>query len=420
MSLLSSSALPNSASAAPAATILRTPTLLLMAVATGLCAGSNYFNQPLLHSIAQALNLSEGKAALTVTLAQVSYALGLLFLVPLGDKLERRSLSVGLMLLAALGLAISGFAPNFELLLLGTVMTGLFSVAAQVLVPMAATLSEPARSGRAVGLVMSGLLAGILLARSAAGVLSSMGSWQLVYRLGAVAMLALAALLAWQLPRSRNAQPAGYLQILASMAGLLRRYPRLRTRSLLGALCFGSMSVLFSTLALLLAGPGFELSDAQIGLVGLVGVVGALSASVVGRLADRGWAQRVSGASLLLFALSWAAFWWGSSQLGLLLLGILLIDIALPGVHLSNQNIIYRLQADARSRINAVYMTSYFIGAAGGSALGALAWQWGAWPASCGLGLGLVLLAAAVFAQDLRLARSHRRASGLAACPEAC
>ena len=144
----------------PEAPGLSTPVLLLMAVACGLCAGSNYFNQPLLHSIATQLQVRDASAALIVTLAQVAYAAGLLLLVPLGDMLERRRLIITLMLLAALGLFTSGFAGSYALLALGTVLTGLFSVAAQVLVPLAATLAAPGRSGRAVGLVMSGLLTG--------------------------------------------------------------------------------------------------------------------------------------------------------------------------------------------------------------------------------------------------------------------
>ena len=161
-----------------------------MAVACGLCAGSNYFNQPLLHSIATQLQVRDASAALIVTLAQVAYAAGLLLLVPLGDLLERRRLIVTLMLLAALGLFTSGFARSYAMLGLGTLLTGLFSVAAQVLVPLAATLAAPGRSGRAVGLVMSGLLTGILAARSVAGLLSEVGGWTLVYRVAGVAMVA--------------------------------------------------------------------------------------------------------------------------------------------------------------------------------------------------------------------------------------
>ena len=253
----------------PEAPGLSTPVLLLMAVACGLCAGSNYFNQPLLHSIATQLQVRDASAALIVTLAQVAYAAGLLLLVPLGDMLERRRLITTLMLLAALGLFTSGFAGSYALLALGTVLTGLFSVAAQVLVPLAATLAAPGRSGRAVGLVMSGLLVGILAARSVAGLLSELGGWTLVYRVAGVAMVAVALALWWVMPRSRNAGRAqGYGQVLRSLGTLALRHPRLRSRALLGGLSFASVSVLFSTMALLLAGPAHRLGDAGIGWAG--------------------------------------------------------------------------------------------------------------------------------------------------------
>ncbi|MET1080164.1 MAG: MFS transporter [Pseudomonas sp.] len=389
-------------------TYLSLPVLLLMAAATGLCAGSNYFNQPLLHSIAQALQISEGMAAFTVTLSQLAYALGLLFLVPLGDKLEQRGLVVGLMLLAALGLLISGYAPNFSVLVVGTLITGLFSVAAQTLVPMAAGLSDPQRSGRAVGVVMSGLLAGILLARSAAGLLSALGGWNTVYRYAAVCMVLLALTLWWVLPRSRQPNPASYLAVLRSLGGLVKRHPRLRSRALLGALAFASVSVLFSTMALLLSGPAHGLSDRDIGLVGVVGVVGVLMASVAGRLADRGWRQITSAASVLLLLVGWACLALGEAHLGWFVLGILIIDLALPGVHVSNQSVIYGLAADARSRINAVYMTCYFAGAASGSALGALAWHRGGWQLTCAVGAALALLSGVILGYDQWLVRRAR------------
>lgn len=398
-----------SASSPPPA-YLTTPVLLLMAVATGLCAGSNYFNQPLLHSIALNLRVSEAATALTVTLSQVAYAFGLLLLVPLADKLERRGLAVGLMVLAGLGLLVSGFAQSFGMLLAGTVLTGLFSVAAQTLVPMAATLSDPRRSGQAVGLIMSGLLTGILVARSVAGLLSSMGGWNTVYRAAAVAMLLLAAALWFVLPRSRNPLAASYLQTLRSLGTLVMRHPRLRSRALLGALSFGSVSVLFSTMALLLAGPAFRLSDSQIGLVGLVGVAGALMASVTGRLADRGWGQATSAVAVAMLLVGWVFLWLGVDHLGWFLLGMLVIDIGLPGVHISNQNVIYQLQPEARASVNAVYMTCYFAGAAAGSALGALAWRHGGWPMTCALGAGMALLAGAALCNDQRLARQAQPA----------
>ncbi|RYF84302.1 MAG: MFS transporter [Comamonadaceae bacterium] len=395
-------------SAAAPTTTLGDGTLLLMAVATGLCAGSNYFNQPLLHSIATSLSITDAAAAFTVTVSQLAYALGLVLLVPLGDKLERRGLAVGLMVLAAIGLLLSGWAHSYPMLLAGTVMTGLFSVAAQTLVPMAATLSDPARSGRAVGLLMSGLLTGILAARSVAGLLSGVGGWSLVYRVAAPVMLVLAAALWFVLPRSRNAEPIRYAAVLRSLGALAREHPRLRSRALLGALSFASVSVLFSTMALLLAGPGHRLGDTEIGLVGAVGVAGALMASVAGRLADRGWVQATTGVSVALLLLGWGALALGGAHLGWFLLGFLLVDLGLPGVHISNQSVIYALAPQARSRINAVYMTCYFVGASAGSALGAVAWRQGGWLACCALGATLVLMAAWALWHDQRLTRRMR------------
>lgn len=386
---------------------LSTGTLLMMATATGLCAGANYFNQPLLHSIAQALEISEGVAAITVTLSQVPYAFGLLFLVPLGDKLEQRSLAVGLMLLAAIGLLISGYAQSFNMLLIGTLVTGLFSVAAQTLVPMAANLSDPARSGRAVGLVMSGLLAGILLARTAAGLLSEIGGWNTVYRVTAVLMLMLCAALWVALPRARTANPASYVATLRSLVDLAVAHPRLRSRALLGGLVFGSVSVLFSTMALLLSGPGYGLSDSQIGLVGLLGIGGVITANLAGRLADKGCGQRISVGALILLLLGWLGLYLGTGNLWWFLLPLLLLDIALPAVHISNQSVIYKLAPTARARVNAVYMTGYFVGAASGSALGAVAWSHGGWSATCATGMVLAALACLVLLHDQRLVRQQ-------------
>lgn len=391
-------------STAPARTTsqsaLRTSTLLLMAVATGLCAGSNYFNQPLLHSIAQSLHVSDASAALTVTLSQLAYAAGLLLFVPLADKLERRSLAVGLMLLTASGLLISGFATNFAMLLAGTLITGLFSVAAQTLVPMAAALAEPRQSGRAVGTVMSGLLSGILVARSAAGLLSDIGGWNTIYRVATLLMVALAIVLWRTLPRSRNSTPLPYWDILCSMLTLTAHYPRLRSRALLGALSFASVSVLLSSTTLLLSGPSYNMSDSAIGLVGMLGVAGAVVAGVTGRLTDRGWGQATSALGVLILLLGWACLSMGGSAIVWLLVGTLAVDIALAGLHISNQSVIYQLEPAARGRLNAVYMTCYFTGAAAGSALASAAWRLDGWRGVCATGAGLAVLSGCALAHD--------------------
>ncbi|WP_241385408.1 MFS transporter [Rhodococcus sp. CH91] len=396
--------------------VLTTPVLLLMAVATGLCVGGNYFNQPLLDSIAEALGTSRSAAASTVTVAQVAYALGLLFLVPLGDMFPQRRLAVMLMLVAAAGQGLSGFAPGIGVLVAGTAIAGLFSVAAQVLVPFAATLATPEHRGRAVGTVMSGLLVGILVARSVAGILAEIGnSWTTVYRVSAVAMVVVALALWRVLPATPPTVRQGYGSTLRSLVTLTLAHPRLRTRSILGALSFASVSALFSTMAFLLSDPPFGLDDLQIGLVGLAGVAGALGATAAGRLVDRGYGPRATAVGVFTLVASWAALAAGGTSLVWFVVGMVVVDLALNLVHITNQNIVYALDPDARSRVNSVYMTAYFVGAASGSALGTAAWTAGGWSGVCVLGVGLALLAGVVWAFDLRIAARMRVSSASAA-----
>lgn len=396
-----------------APTVLSQTTLLLMATACGLCAGANYFNQPLLNSMVQHLHISDAQASSTVTMAQVSYGLGLLFLVPLGDMLERRRLVLTLMLLAACGMllsGISGLAGSFALLAAGTLMAGVFSVAAQVLVPMATTFAAPGTSGRAVGLVMSGLLVGILASRSVAGILSDLGGWSTVYWVGAVATALMALLLARALPKAAPTSVVGYGEVMKSLGALLRQHPRLRSRALIGGTGFATVSVLFSSMALLLAGPGFELSDLMIGLIGIVGIAGALMANVAGRMADKGLEQHTTLAGAILMLLGWLCLWLGGSSIWWFMLGLLIVDGALQALHISNQNVIYALAPEARSRINAVYMTTYFVGASIGSALGSWAWLHHGWNGTSLMGgiLGLISLSMVLWDRHLLTVQTRR------------
>lgn len=380
--------------------------VLLMAAATGLCAGGNYFNQPLLDSIAEHLNASASTAAATVTIAQVAYALGLVLLVPVGDIVDRKKLTVGLMMLAAIGQTISGFAPNFGVLAFGIAMAGVFSVAAQVLVPFAAALAEPERSGQVVGTIMSGLLIGILLARSVAGLLSGLGGWSTVYKVAAVLMLLMAVALWRVLPTDSGPRNgATYLATLRSLGHLAKTLPRLRTRAAMGGLAFAAVSTVFTTMAFLLSGE-YGYNDTQIGLVGLLGVAGALMATVAGRLADRGKTQLATGGALAILLLCWLPFAAGGTQLLWFLIAFVLADLALQGVHVSNQNIVYALIPAARSRVNSVYMTTYFIGAATGSAVGSVVWRSSGWTGICVAGLAFSVAATLVWILDRRLERS--------------
>lgn len=368
--------------------------VLLMAFATGVAVASNYYNQPLLQTLADEFGLSYARAGTLVTTAQVSYALGLILLVPLGDLLERRGLIVGMTLLVAAGLLLSACAPSFTMLLLGTALAGAFSSVAQVLVPFAATLAAPAERGRVVGTLMSGLLLGILLARTVAGSLSELGSWRAVYFLAAAAMTATALALWCALPRYRHPERLGYPRLLASVFALFREEPELRLYTLLGGLTFALFAMLWTPLAFLLSAEPYGYSDGVIGLFGIVGAVGALAASLAGRLADRGRAAQAITLGLALLALSWLPLGFAGGSLAALLVGVVLLDLAVQLTHVSNMNQVYRLRPEARSRINAGYMTGYFVGGALGSLSSAALYEAFGWRGVCAAGaaLGVVVL----------------------------
>ncbi|RKG36075.1 MFS transporter [Acinetobacter guerrae] len=367
--------------------------LWLMAIACGLCAGANYYCQPLIHSIQADFTVPEAQAALTVTFAQVSYALGLLFIVPLGDVVNKTKFIPLLMFLAGIGLLLCGFAVNLPMLWIGTVMTGLFSVAAQVLIPLATMAVKPEKIGEVVGFLMSGLLVGILLSTSLAGLLSNLFHWKVIYLLSAMLMFFIAYLLKGRLPYVMRFK-LNYAQIFNSMRHLLFEEKRLILRALVGACAFASMSTLFSTMALLLSSPPFNLKDFMIGIISLIGVFGALSTSYAGKLADRGYTFTLTWAGCLLLLISWTSFFFAKVSLIFYVIGFGLINWGLALIHTSNQNIIFNLRPDAKSRLNAIYMTLYFAGAASGSAIGIFAWRHGGWIMTCNAGLGLMIFAA--------------------------
>lgn len=374
------------------------PTLIaLMSVATGLAVASNYYAQPLLDTIARAFSLTPGMAGFIVTAAQLGYAAGLLFLVPLGDMFERRRLIVVMTLLAAAGMLITASASSLTMIILGTALTGLFSVVAQILVPLAATLATPATRGKVVGTIMSGLLLGILLARTVAGLLASLGGWRTVFWV-ASGLMVLMALALWRgLPNVKQDSQLNYPQLLRSVFTLFTQEPLLRTRALLGCLTFANFSILWTSMAFLLASPPFSFSEGVIGLFGLAGAAGALGARPAGSLADQGKSHLTTSGSLVLLLLSWGAIWLGHSSVLALIVGILVLDLTVQGVHITNQVVIYRVRPEARNRLTAGYMTSYFLGGAAGSLLSASAWQHAGWEGVCLLGATVSLLSLLVW-----------------------
>jgi predicted MFS family arabinose efflux permease len=366
--------------------------IALMSVATGLAVASNYYAQPLLDTIARAFSLSPGKAGFIVTAAQLGYAFGLLFLVPLGDMFERRRLIVTMTLLAAGGMLITASSQSLTMMILGTALTGLFSVVAQILVPLAATLASPEKRGKVVGTIMSGLLFGILLARTVAGLLAGLGGWRTVYWVASVLMLLMAIALWRGLPKVKSETHLNYPQLLRSVFSLFAYDKLLRTRALLGCLTFANFSILWTSMAFLLAGAPFNFSDGVIGLFGLAGAAGALGARPTGGLVDKGKSHLTTTTGLILLLLSWLAIWFGHTSVLALIIGILVLDLTVQGVHITNQTVIYRVQPDARNRLTAGYMTCYFIGGAAGSLISASAWQHWGWAGVCLAGSVIAVL----------------------------
>lgn len=389
---------------------LTTPIVLLMAAATGLVVASNYYAQPLLHTISQQFGLSETAAGSIVMTAQLGYALGLMLLVPLGDMVERRALIVLMTLLSAGGLLISSFATSFPMLLIGTGVTAVLSVVAQVLVPFAATLATPEQRGKAVGTVMSGLLLGILLARTVAGGLADLGDWRIVYWVAA-GLLVLTAGALWRvLPRHQPDNRLSYTGLLTSIFHLYAREPQFRARSLLGALTFAAFSMFWTPLTFLLASPPYSYSEGAIGLFGLAGAAGALAAHRFGRLSDQGHGNLATRLGLALMAASWVLLVLGAHSLAALVAGVILLDMMIQGVHITNQTSLYRLQPEARGRLTAGYMTSYFLGGAAGSLASSALYAWSGWVAVC-TGGALVCVAGLAYAlgsPSARLPENHR------------
>ncbi|EMX2134858.1 MFS transporter [Citrobacter sp. wls717] len=366
--------------------------ILLMSIATGLAVASNYYAQPLLDTIARNFSLSASTAGFIVTAAQLGYAAGLLFLVPLGDMFERRMLIVSMTLLAAGGMLITASSQSLGMLILGTALTGLFSVVAQILVPLAATLATPDKRGKVVGTIMSGLLLGILLARTVAGLLANLGGWRTVFWVASI-LMALMAIALWRgLPKMKSDTQLNYPQLLGSVFSLFTHDKLLRTRAMLGCLTFANFSILWTSMAFLLAAPPFNYSEGMIGLFGLAGAAGALGARPAGGFADKGKSHLTTTVGLLLLLLSWLAIWLGHTSVPMLIIGILVLDLTVQGVHITNQTVIYRIHPDARNRLTAGYMTSYFIGGAAGSLISASAWQHAGWAGVCLAGTTVAVL----------------------------
>jgi len=368
---------------------LANATVLLLAIAIGSTVANLYYAQPLLAYVRDDLRLSSAGAGLTVTVTQLGYALGLVLAVPLGDLLERRRLVTVMCCLDAGTLALCATSTNASVFYVASALIGIFAATAQILVAFSANLAAPEQRGRVVGTVMSGLLLGILAARTVAGYLAQFGGWRSVYWFAAGLMLILALTLRFRLPQAPPATDLRYGALLRSVLTLMREEPVLRIRSLYGALAFAGFSALWAPLGLMLAGPPHRLSTGLIGLFGLAGMAGAFAAPLAGRNADRGGAGRTTIAAAVLLTAAWLPTGLGHTSIPLLVLGIVVFGFASQSIHITNQSEIYRLRPDARSRLTSAYMTCYFIGGVVGSALASVIYASYGWSGVCLLGAAL-------------------------------
>jgi len=362
-----------------------------------------YFNQSLLFEMGHTFNAAAGETGYVSGATQVGYAMGLLTLVPLGDVLERRALMMRLFAVVAVASVLVAISPTLMLLIASSVLLGVAAAVTHVALPIAPELVSHEERGRAIGVVMSGVLVGILLARSFAGWIStasnnmhfgiaSLEGWRVVYLVAAVVNTMMVLFIWRMMPKLPPTERLSYAESMRSLWVLVKTQPLLRESSLLGALVFASFNCFWVTLAFLL-GSHYHMGAVVAGNFGVLGATGALVAPIAGRLSDKRGSRYVITLGVVLVALAFLVLWTGATYMLGLIVGVVLLDAGAQACQLANQTRIFGLVPTARSRLNTVYMTVYFSGAAAGSALATLAWTHYHWTGVCVLGLILILLA---------------------------
>ena len=371
--------------------MLRKIDIILMAFCTGLIVANIYYCQPLVILVAKDFGLTESHAGKISYLTQAGYAIGLFLLVPLGDMFERKRQILIITGLAVAALLVAGFAHSFLVLEIACVLIGASSIIPQLILPMAANLTTDENRGQTIGVIMSGLLIGILASRALSGTIGFIWGWRSVYFMAAGICLMLMLLMAKRFPQSIPSFKGTYKELMASMWGYVKTQPVLREASLINFFAFAVLSAFWTTMVLYLASPPYSFQTLQIGLFGIAGAAGALAAPLVGKLSGRGNPRRNVLIGLILQFLSIAIFYFTGSFLVMFILGIVVIDIGQQAIHVTNQTRIYAILPEARNRLNTVFMSVSFVGAACGSALGLFLWEKGQWQMFC-LGVALVII----------------------------
>lgn len=360
--------------------------LYLMSASAGLVVANLYYNQPLLHQIALTFQASESAVSHVALSTQLGYAAGLLFIIPLGDKISNKAILKFDFLLMVVSLIAAALSNSLVLLIISSFFIGFSSALPQLFVPMAAQLSDEKGRGRAIGIVMSGLLIGILGSRVISGFVGAQFGWRAMYYAASALMVLLYLLLQFKLPTLIPNYTGSYGSLLKSIAFYFKTEPSVRLAALRGGLAFAGLSAFWTTLVFLME-DSFGYGSGVTGAFGLFGIAGALAAVVVGKLNDKLSKNSIILFSVFLLLVSWLVFLFSAHSIIGLIVGVIVVDLGLQALHITNQSIIFSKNPEARNRVNTIYMVGFFVGGAIGTMLGASAWEHFGWTGVSVLGL---------------------------------
>ena len=362
-------------------TTLTSSLILLLSITCGVVVANMYYIQPIGTKVAASLSVSTSAIGILTMLTQLGYALGLLFLVPLGDVVDRPKLIIRMAALSAISLLAAFFAPSFTLFACASFLIGLLSIVPQIIIPYGAVLAGPKARGKVMGTLLSGLLVGILLSRTVSGIVASLFSWRMIYLFALVLVAILTGLLYWKMPRTqiKTTSSVSYLDSLKSLPYLVKTQRLLREASISGFFMFGTFSIFWSTLIFYISSPVYHWGTFEAGILAIFGLSGAVAAPIVGRLSDSYSERKIVGMGVAMQTLSFVALLVAGSHLVVLLVAIILLDVGNQFGQVANQTRVQGLGEAASNRNNTVFMFMYFIGGATGSLLGTTMWQQFGW-----------------------------------------
>ncbi len=376
--------------------------LIILSIIAGITVANNYYSQPLLSAIAQNMKISELAANHIPMMSQIGYACGLLFIVPLGDLVNRRKIILTDFCLLILSLLVLATAQHLYVIYAAALVTGICTVMPQVFIPIAAQFSESANKSRNVGLVLSGLLTGILASRGVSGIVGEYFGWRMIFYISAVLTVFCLIAVYLTLPDMVPNFKGHYGGLLKSLFALIQQYPRLRLSSIRGGLAFGSLLAMWASLTFKMVKAPFFASQDVIGLLGLCGVAGALTASLAGKYADRLGVRKMNYLGSASILLAWVIMFFGQNSYPCMILGIIVIDMGIQLIQISNQSSVLVLDPKAANRLNTVFMTTFFIGGALGTFLSGICWKLWMWHGvvAAGIGMALAGLLLTVFSKE--------------------